>query len=89
MEVRYRQSFIRDLKRLKGLPIYDHVFMLVFTLLPAANVLRDITDVKPMTGYQNRYRVRIGDYRVGIERQGNAIELMRVLHRREFYRYFP
>ncbi|WP_124971246.1 type II toxin-antitoxin system RelE family toxin [Aphanothece sacrum] len=37
----------------------------------------------------NRYRIRVGDYRIGIEIQTDKIEMMRVLHRREFYRYFP
>ncbi len=40
-----------------------------------------------MKGY--RYRIRVSDYRVGIEVNGNEIEVMRVLHRKEFYRYFP
>jgi mRNA-degrading endonuclease RelE of RelBE toxin-antitoxin system len=42
-----------------------------------------------MRGYTNRYRIRIGDYRVGIEVNEDVIEVMRVLHRRELYRYFP
>ena len=42
-----------------------------------------------MGGYTGRYRIRIGDYRVGIEVNGDVIEVMRVLHSREFYRYFP
>lgn len=42
-----------------------------------------------MKGYPNRYRIRIGNYRVGIEVSGERVEIMRVLHRREFYRYFP
>jgi mRNA interferase RelE/StbE len=42
-----------------------------------------------MKGYPNRYRIRISDYRVGIEVFGEQVEIMRVLHRREFYRYFP
>jgi mRNA-degrading endonuclease RelE of RelBE toxin-antitoxin system len=77
------------MKKLKNQAVYNSIFTLAFTLLPAANSLREIADVKPMTGYPNRYRIRIGSYRVGIELQGNTIEMMRVLHRREFYRYFP
>ena len=42
-----------------------------------------------MKGYPNRYRIRIGDYRVGIETSQNRVEMMRVLHRQEFDRYFP
>ena len=42
-----------------------------------------------MRGYAGRYRIRIGDYRIGIEVNEDVIEVMRVLHRREFYNYFP
>jgi mRNA interferase RelE/StbE len=89
VEVQYRESFLRDLKKLRGQPVYDKVFELVFTALPEADRLRDVTGVKAMRGYPNRYRIRIGDYRVGIEVHGDNVEVMRVLHRREFYHYFP
>jgi mRNA-degrading endonuclease RelE of RelBE toxin-antitoxin system len=89
MEVQYRKSFLRDLKKLKKQLIYEKVFELVFTTLTEADSLRDIKNVKPMTGYPNRYRIRITNYRVGIEVYGNQVEVMRVLHRRDFYRYFP
>ena len=89
MKVQYRQSFLRDLKKLKRQPVYDRIFELAFTTLPEADRLRDVTGVEAMRGYPNRYRVRIGSYRVGIEVHGDTVEVMRVLHRREFYRYFP
>jgi mRNA interferase RelE/StbE len=89
VEVQYRQSFLRDLKKLKGQPVYDRIYELVFATLPEVDTLRDVTNVKAMRGYSNRYRIRIGNYRVGIEVQGDNVEVMRVLHRREFYRYFP
>lgn len=89
MEVRYRQAFLRDLKKLENQPIYDQIFTLAFTTLPAAANLREISNVKVMRGASHRYRIRIGNYRVGIESQGNMVEMSRVLHRREFYRYFP
>jgi len=89
VEVQYRQSFLRDLKKLKGQPVYDRIYELVFTTLPEADTLSDITNVKAIRGSSNRYRIRLGNYRVGIEIQGDNVEVMRVLHRRDFYRYFP
>ena len=62
---------------------------LAFEILPNAEELQDLSNVKVLKGYPNRYRIRIGDYRVGIEVHGDQVEMMRVLHRREFYRYFP
>ena len=35
------------------------------------------------------YRIRIGEYRLGITQDGDAIILRRLLHRSEIYRNFP
>ncbi len=48
MEVQYRRSFLRDLKKLKGQPVYGKVFELAFTTLPEADRLRDVTGAKAM-----------------------------------------
>jgi mRNA-degrading endonuclease RelE of RelBE toxin-antitoxin system len=51
--------------------------------------LQNIPGVKAMRRYPKRYRIRVGSYRIGIEVKDKTVEVMRVLHRREFYRYFP
>ena len=89
MEIQYRQLFLKDLKKLRKQPVYDQIYELAFTTLPNVRSLQEITNIKAMKGYLERYRIRVGDYRVGIAVRENSIEVMRVLHRREFYRYFP
>lgn len=89
MEVQYREAFLKDLKQLKSSTLYQRIYELAFTTLPEISTLQEIPNIKVMRGYTGRYRIRIGDYRVGIEVNGDVIEVMRVLHRREFYRYFP
>lgn len=89
MLVQYRQAFLKDLKQLKSSTSYQRIYELAFITLEAINTLEEVPDIKAMRGYASRYRIRIGDYRIGIEVNGDVIEVMRVLHRREFYRYFP
>ena len=89
MKLEYRQLFLKDLKKLKKQPIYSQIYQLAFDELPQINTLQDIQNVKAMVGYSNRYRIRVGDYRIGIELNEDTLELSRVLHRKEFYRYFP
>ncbi len=89
MQVKYRQLFLKDLKKLKKQPIYKRIFEIAFETIPLAENLEVVSNIKAMKGYSNRYRIRISDYRIGIEIQGDQVEMMRVLHRREFYRYFP
>jgi len=47
--------------------------------------------VRKLAGYESYYRIRVGDYRIGLqldlERQ--VIEFRRVLHRGRIYRAFP
>jgi len=89
MEIAYRKLFLKDMKKLKNLPIYGNIFNLVFETIPAAKSIADISNLKHMKGHVNRYRIRIGNYRIGVESYENHIEMVRVLHRNEIYRYFP
>ncbi|MGH8521690.1 MAG: type II toxin-antitoxin system RelE family toxin [Gammaproteobacteria bacterium] len=47
----------------------------------------DLTgDVKHLTNFTPEYRLRVGNYRVLFEIQGNTIVVYGVRHRREAYR---
>ncbi len=37
----------------------------------------------------NYYRIRVGNYRIGLVLDEAEISFVRVLHRKEMYRYFP
>lgn len=89
MQVEYREAFLRDLKKLKKQAIYQQIYDLVFTTLPQAKTLQDVPQCQALKGRSKRYRIRVGDYRIGVQREDQTLQVMRVLHRREFYRYFP
>jgi mRNA interferase RelE/StbE len=42
-------------------------------------------DVKRLTDFTPEYRLRVGDYRVLFELQGNVVIIYRIKHRREAY----
>ena len=43
-------------------------------------------DVKRLTNFTPEYRLRVGDYRVLFEVEGNSVIVYRIVHRREAYR---
>jgi len=57
--------------------------------LQNATSLTDVDHVRKLQGYSNYYRVRSGDYRLGIKVAENHIEVIRFLHRKDIYRRFP
>ncbi len=88
MVIRYRKLFLKDLKKVVNQTVYDRIVILAFQTLPQINSLREISDIKKMKTSPSRFRIRIGDYRIGIEVHNSEIEVLRVLHRKDFYNYF-
>lgn len=89
MNVEYLPSFLKDLKALKSTPAFTTIKTLSFEDIPACNTLDEIRNLKKLTGYDDCYRIRVGDYRIGLIIEDNLLTFARVLHRRDIYRYFP
>ena len=89
MRTEYLPSFTKDLKKLKKIPIYSEIKNLVFQTIPDCQNITEIKSLKKIKGHKNAYRIRIGDYRIGVFIQKEKVTFSRVLHRRDVYRYFP
>jgi mRNA interferase RelE/StbE len=51
--------------------------------------LGEVTNIKKLKGEGAYYRIRVGDYRIGITADEDTVIFVRVLHRKDVYRYFP
>lgn len=89
MKTNYLPTFIKDIKSLKSTSSYSAIKNLVFTDILAVQNLKEISNLKKLKGDDNAYRIRVGDYRIGFFLEDDTITFACVLHRREFYRYFP
>lgn len=89
MQIEYGEQFLKDLKKLKHTSVYDSLKTYCFEELPAQPSLSVVRDLKKMQGFRQYYRIRVGDYRIGLKDEGDKIVLMRVLHRKDIYRFFP
>ena len=89
MRIEYTELFIKDLKALKSTPYDGKIRSLCFDAIPQLTSWREIRHLKKMEGYEHYYRIKQGDYRIGIKIEGNSLIFMRVLHRKDVYREFP
>ena len=88
LEVHYQKKFLKDLANIP-LNTRKEIEHFVFEILPATKTIAESTKFEKMTGYEHCFKARFGDYRIGAYYSKNVLELRRVLHRREVYRYFP
>jgi mRNA-degrading endonuclease RelE of RelBE toxin-antitoxin system len=56
--------------------------------MEASDIL-EITGVKKLVGFKNQYRIRIGQYRIGLVFKDETLIFVRILHRKDIYSYFP
>ena len=88
MQVEFRKTFKEDLKNLKDGKVLKRIQKVVEEV-ELANALLEIRNIKLLQGHEDFYRIRVGDYRIGLFVEEWTVAFVRVLHRKEVYRYFP
>jgi mRNA interferase RelE/StbE len=88
VKVRYEASFERDLRNIRDRSLLQRIKNAIYEV-KKANEPRPISNLKKLKGYDAFYRIKLGDYRLGIEIIEDEVIFVRFLHRREIYRFFP
>jgi mRNA-degrading endonuclease RelE of RelBE toxin-antitoxin system len=89
MTTEYSARFIKDLKALRGTPPFAKIKKIAFETIVEIDHFENIPHISKLEGYEHYYRIRVGEYRIGVKIENHVVVFMRVLHRKEIYRYFP
>ncbi|QTA79199.1 Toxin-antitoxin system, toxin component, RelE/ParE-like [Desulfonema limicola] len=89
MNLLFGKQFSRDLDNICHDAKIKKRLMELIGSIKEAESLADLKNVRKIEGYSGYFRIRLGDYRLGIKIIGNQIELLRFLHRKDIYRIFP
>ena len=88
MKVEFKDSFLKDLRAVKDKSVLAKVKAAIETV-EQADTPDKITHLKKMRGSREYFRIRIGDFRVGIRLERETLVFIRFLNRKDIYRYFP
>jgi mRNA interferase RelE/StbE len=84
-----KKPFLKDLKQIQHNKPLCRQIEQVLDLLESVPALQGIPHLQKIQGHPSAYRIRLGEYRLGLFAQEDAVVLARLLHRKEIYRYFP
>jgi mRNA interferase RelE/StbE len=87
MKVQFRASFAKDLQSIRDKHLLGRIKQVVESV-ERAESLEDIPHLKKLRG-GNYFRIRLGDYRLGLVMERDEVAFVRALHRKDVYRYFP
>ena len=89
MIVRFDKSFIKALDKIKDKTILKRIES-VIQKAEEAETLEQISNTNKLIGFTVYYRIKISDYRIGLELiNSNEIRLITILHRKDIYKKFP
>ena len=88
MKVEPNRGFTRDLRKIRSSVLRQRVLRKIEEL-EAASAITEVRGVIKMTGEGPYYRIRIGEYRLGLAVEEDVATLLRFLHRSEIYQFFP
>ena len=89
MKTTFLRSFVKDLKaHEREKKLLDRVQEVILEVEAAETILA-IKNLKKLKAEGSYYRIRLGNYRIGLIIESETVTFVRFLHRRDIYRYFP
>ncbi len=88
MKVEFRESFLKDLRRISDKPLLSKVKAAIENA-EQAETLQAIIKLKKIKGSKGYFRIKLSDYRIGLKLENDTVNFVRFLHRKEIYRFFP
>ena len=89
MIVEFDKSFEKSLQKIKNKSLFSRIESIILEC-EKSNSLSEISNLKKLIGFKNYYRIRIGEYRLGVELiDTKTIRFILIAHRKDIYRSFP
>jgi mRNA interferase RelE/StbE len=88
VKVDFRDSFAKDLKGVKEKGLLGRVRE-VIEAVERADSLTELPNLKKLRGGGSYFRLRVGDYRVGVALEKDTVVFVRFLNRKDIYKHFP
>ena len=75
MQILFTKTFLKDLTKVQPPKRRLQIEVFVFEELATYNFLSEIGKAEKMIGTNNYYKIRFGEYRIGLFKSGEKIEL--------------
>ncbi|MCX6270571.1 MAG: type II toxin-antitoxin system RelE/ParE family toxin [Bacteroidetes bacterium] len=89
MKTSFKNSFLRDLKDIRDPGVRLSIEKAILQAEKAVT-LKEISHIKPISGVKKQhFRIRIGNYRIGLCFEDDILYFVRCLPRKDIYTHFP
>ena len=88
MNIEFEKAFVRDFRKLRSKELANALSEAI-KQVSEASASNEIANLKKLSGYKSAFRIRIGDYRIGVIIENNVVTFVAFAHRKDIYKRFP
>jgi mRNA interferase RelE/StbE len=89
MNVAFSKHFLKQLDKVND-PVLLKRIKTAILKAESAQSIQELSNIKKMSGYDDHFRIRIGDYRIGLKMESdNTLWFAAIAHRKDIYSLFP
>ena len=88
MKAEFKASFLKAIKKINDRQLKADIVDAIRNV-ESAKALKEINHLKKLKGHKKYYRIRIGNYRIGIKIDKKTVFFVDIGHRKNIYRIFP
>lgn len=88
MKTAFKDSFYKALLKLRNPKLKSEIAVII-SEIEYAEDLRKIPNLKRLHGRGKYYRIKIGDYRIGLKLVDEVVYFVDLAHRKDIYKHFP
>ena len=88
MKTTFKKQFEKQIKEVKDQKLKTGILDIILKVENCNSIL-EIQNLKKLKGYKYFYRIRIGDYRIGVKAENDMVTFSAFHHRKDIYKYFP
>jgi len=88
MRYEFERNFAKDFYKLKDRKLAQEILITIQNVASASSP-DEIRNIKKLKGHNTAYRIRSGDYRIGVFIEDDTVFFSAFDHRSKIYRRFP
>ena len=88
MKFEFTRKFDAQIDRLRDEKLKQEIAAAVKSVI-TAKALHEIPNLKKLSGFKTAFRIRTGNYRIGVLYQNGIVYFVAFAHRKDIYKQFP
>jgi len=89
MNISFDRSFDKSLDKIQDKNLKKRIEKIILSVEDAV-AIESIPNLKKMQGFKSFYRIRVGDYRIGVELKSvETVRFLIIAHHKDIYKVFP